>query len=307
MKKTILQTILVLFIPFNLFALELGEMKVYSHVDQPFYAEIPLVHEGAISPGELKASIGTAEEFAQAGFSRNKKVLSSLRLAIKRKNKRLFIELRSVQPIQISDFMFLVELTGADEQLYRAYSVKLASSNDLALSSSLPTLPGFEVAPIVSILPSISEQQETVQLENKLPIFRMSHLEEAPDNSSGPSYPLEGAIEGIKQLLSSLEPQVLFWFCLFVGNALTWYGWARYLANRIPVKTTAQFDEEPDYALEVKETPLMKSKEALETLLALVKAYVSRGEVKATKQMLEEVMRYGDKEQQNEAGALLNQ
>jgi pilus assembly protein FimV len=114
-----------LVIPFNLFALGLGEIRVYSHLNEPFRAEIPLIDAGSVSIKNIKAEIGTNEEFARVGLTRDE-VLSLLQLKIKRNQEgRLVVALNSTERIQTPYLEILVDLAWPDGELYRAFTVLL--------------------------------------------------------------------------------------------------------------------------------------------------------------------------------------
>ena len=77
-----LHLLIGLVLPLQLFALGLGEIRVYSHLNEPFRAEVPLLDVGGLRPNDIKASIAEPAEFTRLGLTRDD-ALALLNLKVK--------------------------------------------------------------------------------------------------------------------------------------------------------------------------------------------------------------------------------
>jgi pilus assembly protein FimV len=102
----------------------LGRLTVLSPLGQPLLAEIEIV---SLQPGEeegLSARLAAPETFEQAGIDINP-ALNSLRISIERRDKRPFLRVTTVQPVNDPFLDMLIELTWSAGRLVREYTFLL--------------------------------------------------------------------------------------------------------------------------------------------------------------------------------------
>ncbi len=106
------------------FALGLGELKVYSYLNQKSKAEIPIIGLGSLPLSELKVNLADLSEFERIGMDRPY-FLSTLKFSVKRKRGGPVIEISSDKRINEPYLQFLIDIAWSNGQLYRAYTVLL--------------------------------------------------------------------------------------------------------------------------------------------------------------------------------------
>ncbi len=103
----------------------LGDMKVYSSLDQPFDAEIELIDANGIPLAGIVASLASPEDYHRVGLERTFG-LNTLTFALEKKRQgQTVIHLRSVERISDPFIQLLVDLAWAKGQIYREYDVLL--------------------------------------------------------------------------------------------------------------------------------------------------------------------------------------
>src|SRR5216117_3407041 len=88
----------------------LGQLSVISPLGQPLLAEIEIV---SLQPGEeegLSARLAAPEAFEQAGIDINP-ALNSLRINLERRDKRPFLRVTTLQPVNEPFLDMLIELS----------------------------------------------------------------------------------------------------------------------------------------------------------------------------------------------------
>lgn len=116
---------LSLSVPFALYSMGMGEMKVTSFLNQPFNAEIPLIDVGGVPVDGIKATLASLEEFERIGLELNE-TLSFLKFEIRRNTQgKIVIHIWSDERITEPYLELLVDLAWANGQLYRAYTILL--------------------------------------------------------------------------------------------------------------------------------------------------------------------------------------
>ena len=102
----------------------LGRLTVLSPLGQPLLAEIEIV---SLQPGEeegLSARLAAPEAFEQAGIDINP-ALNSLRINLERRDKRPFLRVTTLQPVNEPFLDLLVELQWNTGRLVREYTFLL--------------------------------------------------------------------------------------------------------------------------------------------------------------------------------------
>ncbi|MEB2854385.1 FimV/HubP family polar landmark protein [Pseudomonas atacamensis] len=103
-------------------ALGLGEITVYSALNQPFKAEIALVDVGTLTQNDLSASLASADEFGRAGVERVF-FLNDLKFTPILRGSRQVIRVTSGKPVNEPFLNFLVQLDQPNGRLLREYTV----------------------------------------------------------------------------------------------------------------------------------------------------------------------------------------
>ncbi len=106
-------------------ALGLGNMKVLSQVGQPFAAEIDLINASRDDLAALKVNLAPPAAYEAANL-RFDPALNALRLSVQRRaNGTPYIRVNSLRRVSEPYLDVLVEVTGQDVKLKRAYSALL--------------------------------------------------------------------------------------------------------------------------------------------------------------------------------------
>lgn len=116
---------LSLLLPFNSYALGLGDIRLHSALNQPLDAEIGLLSADSINPDELKVDLASSDAFARADLDRPV-YLSSMKFEIDKKPEGgLYIKVSSKDAIKEPFLDFLVEVNWPNGRLMREYTVLL--------------------------------------------------------------------------------------------------------------------------------------------------------------------------------------
>lgn len=105
-------------------ALGLGDLHLQSALNQPLSATIELRDVAGIGPGDIRASLASAEAFERAGIGRPF-FLTDLRFVPTVIDSRLVIRVESSRPVREPYLNFLVQLDRPDGALLREYTVLL--------------------------------------------------------------------------------------------------------------------------------------------------------------------------------------
>lgn len=115
-------------------ALGLGEITLYSALNQPFEAEIELLEVGDLGSQDLRVGLAPAEVFSRSGVERFY-FLSDLRFTPLLQGSRSVIRVVSSRPVREPYLNFIVEVARPNGQLLREYTVLLDPPGSSAYTS----------------------------------------------------------------------------------------------------------------------------------------------------------------------------
>lgn len=127
MRNKILKALLVLILvmPLNLWALGLGELTVYSTLNQPLDAEIELTNTRPSEVEKLIVKLGGAQEFVRANIERPF-FLTKLNFTTEIKSDgRAVVKINSKEPIREPFLNFLIDAEWPQGRLLREYTILL--------------------------------------------------------------------------------------------------------------------------------------------------------------------------------------
>lgn len=139
------------------FAVGLGNISVYSALNQRLNAQIPIVDVGSISLDSVNAVLATPQQFSLVGLDRDPN-LSQLRFNVLRsQNGQAYVQISSAEPIDAPVVTFLLNLTWPNGQMLREYTVFLDPLN-------------YAKKPVEQLQPATSNNsaqvQQTIQSAN---------------------------------------------------------------------------------------------------------------------------------------------
>ncbi len=106
------------------YAIGLGDIKVYSMLNEPFNAEITIIDSDNVDENLLLANLASSVEFSRAGLERFL-FLSKFNFNIVRYNNETSIHITSIDSIKYPTIEFLVELLWPEGRLIKTYGVIL--------------------------------------------------------------------------------------------------------------------------------------------------------------------------------------
>lgn len=116
--------------PIGAHALGIGEVKLYSALNQSFNAEIPLVLSGSESLNDIRVSLASVEAFNKAGIERNY-ILSKLHFKpVQKADGSAVIQVSSREGIREPFLNFLIAVEGSSGQMLREFTVLLDPSSE---------------------------------------------------------------------------------------------------------------------------------------------------------------------------------
>lgn len=121
--------------PLSLYAMGLGDMRVSSALNQPFYAEIRLLDAGNHLIDNINVELASPEEYERAGFERSLAVSHLQFRLTKNAQGRTIVEVTSKKRLTEPYLDILVDLSWANGQLFKEYVV-LLDPPDYALRTS---------------------------------------------------------------------------------------------------------------------------------------------------------------------------
>jgi FimV-like protein len=128
-KNIVPASLLAFTLPVTTFALGLGEMKVKSYLDQPFYAEISLIDVGGTPLALVKPDFASVETYEQMGLTKSL-VESNLQIALaKGENGKPVIQITSKEHITDPFMDLVIDLVWPQGQSYKEYTVLLDPPN----------------------------------------------------------------------------------------------------------------------------------------------------------------------------------
>ena len=122
-RPWLLATVLLCY-PTWTWAVGLGEIKLYSALNQPLKAEITLDEIGDLQAGDLRVGLATAEDFNRAGVERVF-FLNDLRFTPLLRGNNSVIRVESSKPVNEPYLHFLVEADRTNGRLLREYTILL--------------------------------------------------------------------------------------------------------------------------------------------------------------------------------------
>lgn len=105
-------------------AIGFGELKLYSYLGEPLYAEIAVTGNEDIDSSMLQINLASAKDFMRAGIDRPY-ILNSLAFQIIAYDGKSYIVIRTNKPIQIPYLEFLVEMSWPSGNLVKEFTVLL--------------------------------------------------------------------------------------------------------------------------------------------------------------------------------------
>lgn len=125
MNNKLLLALATVLIPGTVYALGVGRIEVYSALNEPFSARIPLIAASAQELDSLNVGLAGIDAFRNAGIDRPF-VLSQLRFEVVEEEKGGdYIRVTSREPIREPFLNFLLELNWASGRLFREFTVLL--------------------------------------------------------------------------------------------------------------------------------------------------------------------------------------
>lgn len=122
-------SLLAVTLPGTSFALGLGEMKVSSYLDQPFYAEIALIDIGNTPLSLIKPEFASLDTYERMGLTRSA-IMSMLQIRIaKSASGKPIIQITSNEHITDPFIDVVIDLAWPQGQSYKEYTVLLDPPN----------------------------------------------------------------------------------------------------------------------------------------------------------------------------------
>lgn len=118
-----------LLMPLTTFAVGLGDIYIYSALNQRLNAQIPVVDIGNVAIDSVEAQIANPQQFSLVGLDRDPN-LSLLRFNVLRaENGQVYVQISSTEPLDAPVLTFLLNLTWPNGQMLREYTVFLDPLN----------------------------------------------------------------------------------------------------------------------------------------------------------------------------------
>ena len=136
-------------VPRDGWALGLGELTLYSHLNEPFRAEVALLEADALDDNDVHVALASDTEFERLGVSRSF-FLTRIKFQIESDELGRRVVLTTEAPLREPYLDFVVEARWPDGRLLREYTVLI----DLP---PRPEVSAREVAPVQEAAPSDSQ------------------------------------------------------------------------------------------------------------------------------------------------------
>jgi pilus assembly protein FimV len=183
-------------------ALGLGEITLYSALNQPLRADIALVDAEGLDENDLSASLAGVDEFQRAGVERAA-FLNGLQFTPVQRGNLSLIRVTSSQPVDEPFLNFLVQLNQANGRLVREYTLLLDPPGSVSLSAE-PAIPPV-AAP--SIQSDVAAQPATAP-STPGPLSIASPPVAQVDTSGAENLRLQAAIDDLKTRLAEQDEQI---------------------------------------------------------------------------------------------------
>lgn len=125
-------------IPLAVFAASLGDLKLYSNLNEPLDADVPLMDAAKIQPGDIKITIASEDEYKKAGYEYEKWFATiNPVLEINPDTQARWISLKTTEPVKEPFVDILLEVAWPGGQYTREYTVLLDPANNVVGNSAL--------------------------------------------------------------------------------------------------------------------------------------------------------------------------
>ncbi len=156
----------------QLWAAELGEVKVNSHIGQQLSADIELVDLTPADLAEIQARLANPDVFKGAGLE-VVPVLGDLHITVAKRDNKRFLHLTTLQAVNADALHIFLELNSGGRQIIRAASLWLTpeppgqkAAAAQATPAAVPTPPSLAVSPLPhAASPSPALSKEAAQSE----------------------------------------------------------------------------------------------------------------------------------------------
>lgn len=105
-------------------SLGLGQIKLYSYLNEPLEAEIELIGAEDLGSERLRVNLASVEDFKKTNLARPY-FLNKLRFQVVKEANRTFIQVTSSAPVKQPYLEFLLEITWSEGRLVREYTLLL--------------------------------------------------------------------------------------------------------------------------------------------------------------------------------------
>ena len=124
-KLTLLMPLIALFLTGNVYALGLGDVTLKSALNQPLIAEIEVLQEEGLSPGEILPTLAAVADFRRAGVQREF-FLSNLNFRLKSVgNGQLILVVSTIESVQEPFLNFLIEVNWPSGRILKEFTILL--------------------------------------------------------------------------------------------------------------------------------------------------------------------------------------
>jgi len=110
-------------------ALSLGDIKVYSALNDPLDAEIMVYSTDAAEILNARIQLASLQIHDKAGLSVNRHLRNMRFKTIAKDNGRFAIKVTTIRPVSEPVLEFIIELTGSNSNLIRGYAMHLDPPN----------------------------------------------------------------------------------------------------------------------------------------------------------------------------------
>ncbi|OED41272.1 hypothetical protein ACH42_14470 [Endozoicomonas sp. (ex Bugula neritina AB1)] len=174
----------------NVNALGLGEVKLYSSLNQPLVAEIELLQIKDLTKNEILPNLASRSDFERAGVDRPFSLTGLTFKTVLDDDGKRVIRVTSTKPVQEPYLNFLLEVHWPSGRLLREYTVLLDP-------------PAFNDQPAEPVRPPESPTYGTYPVEREVPAGQ-TYL--PPPNVQAPSSYSESVPQQVRKLSPSLSP-----------------------------------------------------------------------------------------------------
>ena len=140
----------------NVSALGLGEVKLYSSLNQPLVAEIELLQVTDLTKNEILPNLASRSDFERAGVDRPVSLTGLTFKTVLDDDGKRVIRVTSTKPVQEPFLNFLLEVHWPSGRLLREYTLLLDP-------------PAFKDQPTSSVQPPEPPSYSTYDIENEVP------------------------------------------------------------------------------------------------------------------------------------------